>query len=983
MVATCPSLSDSATQSTLKAATTPLTVLIELPGIGFKAALCIDVKQEGQTRAANAVEEVVHTVCQKIRRDFTADSGDVVVEKLEMIRKDAIRDLTEWQNMLRLIDDWREKSERASSELCRMREAYFKEIYHLREQLYRQGRRDESLALEPAECAHFDALEFLHEDDIARIVGNKVKLAKEEWDEQFHEMMEDHKVCNCALREELVSTKVQLLQRNQLVEAIVRQRGYKNEQELLLVVGSIAPSDLRKAVECCDQEATVLEQNAQHERRLEQEVLSRRLVDGQSTESMPPSNNPSISETEVFCRFLTKRFGSARKATSELSKRWPLTQPLSLNDFTALTAHVGYSCNLRMAFIDLSKTNPRGLVLASVLGVSLGPQQISIPHEERSNEAEALGCRGGFLGQSVLKDNHGDEDDIDGSDDSDSSDKGAQPTEPVTQIDRLVRRASNMFMTVSRRQSSSIALRQDAATMTIIDEDLAKATDMEEGGVVECNRELEGLRRHRMRDQGCDAMPVFASVTKDQGTDPMDQTMHPSEPLQFEGTADVEQGVEPLTSALRNALVDFETPSRSVSLVRAPSPATPAASRTTWTEGSPEDQRLDEAFFEHLLSMKSDADVGQVGTLALEEKNHEEDMATIDAIGERLAATAPNAKRTDHAREEAFGPFPLPCLQRETEAGLTPAPPTVRREDKYERPLPLLCRRTLIDSASVPTPPKLNEGVTETVEGSSRMMSNPEGLARAKESPHFAHCVEVAEQKEHSVLEEVKTEFACGLASKPRSRLIIPPIARGKSSIRASSSVAVVHTAGVVAGSSEGNAMTISGVGTSPSSHRRPSIGEEVPALAADNCEGRPSSSQRNFMSHGAIGSSTLITAVDGSVGGAIGGLGQLVGPWCNGCNGTSLVVSKLPAGTTPAANSFRVTSVPPTSKAQVGLEASFVVTAAGPVSSDVAVDSLVGCGSEACQNGERRLRNPSRNAFHARLTSQASSARRYRRPST
>jgi len=100
---------------------------------------------------------LLRDVASEFPKEMCLVSPDCTELHLQHLRSTALAGLQAWESKLQEAAEARQKSEKAVLHMTEMREAYFKELNQLREQLYQKQRADEKgEAYNPLDVVHFD-----------------------------------------------------------------------------------------------------------------------------------------------------------------------------------------------------------------------------------------------------------------------------------------------------------------------------------------------------------------------------------------------------------------------------------------------------------------------------------------------------------------------------------------------------------------------------------------------------------------------------------------------------------------------------------------------------------------------------------------------------------------------------------------------------------------------------------------------------------
>lgn len=201
---------------------TPFVISIEIPAIKASTQVTFNIKTSSQHNLYDATVDLIKLMVEENKDDFVNLDLRGTLISLECIRKQAIAGLEEWQAQLKCIDEWKTKVTKASTLMNKMRDAYYKELFHLREQVYQQKKAEkEGTTFTPSQMLNFDPSEYTIEDDVARLLAEKSKLLEQNFEAKAKQLELKHEAKVQSLTEQLQLTKMMLSKKEQLVQKVM------------------------------------------------------------------------------------------------------------------------------------------------------------------------------------------------------------------------------------------------------------------------------------------------------------------------------------------------------------------------------------------------------------------------------------------------------------------------------------------------------------------------------------------------------------------------------------------------------------------------------------------------------------------------------------------------------------------------------------------------------------------------------------------
>eukprot|EP00747_Dinoflagellata_sp_TGD_P059175 gnl/TRDRNA2_/TRDRNA2_151452_c1_seq1.p1 gnl/TRDRNA2_/TRDRNA2_151452_c1~~gnl/TRDRNA2_/TRDRNA2_151452_c1_seq1.p1 ORF type:complete len:392 (+),score=73.75 gnl/TRDRNA2_/TRDRNA2_151452_c1_seq1:86-1261(+) len=194
-----------------------LFVRIEMPAVGLQTHLVFAARSgNGLVSVFDYLAEIVRGLSEDVGEDLLLVDSKGAHQKFQDLRSDALARVDAWQAKLKQAEICRLKESRAKAEMVRMRDDFYKEISHLREQLHLQARAAHAgQSFEPSEMTLFDPLKYLLEEEQTQIdervnaaLSEKTAMMTKEFDAMICEMKEQKESLDCQLQTSRLHVKL-------------------------------------------------------------------------------------------------------------------------------------------------------------------------------------------------------------------------------------------------------------------------------------------------------------------------------------------------------------------------------------------------------------------------------------------------------------------------------------------------------------------------------------------------------------------------------------------------------------------------------------------------------------------------------------------------------------------------------------------------------------------------------------------------------
>lgn len=325
-------------------ASAALIVRVEWPAFGLFAQLCLRVRTERGCAVAAAVDDLLHSLVDKLDEDLEAVDEDLVAarDRLESVQRQGAAELVSWRNRLAHLEDVAKgkkhhvgcppaeveaaeaRALRAEGTINSMRDAYFKELTHLREQLGQKNKASrEGVEWQPSDAMHFDIARFLSDDEVSRLVRDHVSTMHAKYAAEVE-----------VLTEELASEKVVTCQKDKALQFAARKLGAENVTSLS---AALVDDDVDECIRSLELQVKKAASKAKR-------IVKKKFGAG------------AVRETAHlrFRKFLERKYGSLAIATEQLSARYNLDEHVDMAGFASFLNDLGYACNVPRCFAKLS-----------------------------------------------------------------------------------------------------------------------------------------------------------------------------------------------------------------------------------------------------------------------------------------------------------------------------------------------------------------------------------------------------------------------------------------------------------------------------------------------------------------------------------------------------------------------------------------------------------------------------------------------------
>lgn len=314
---------------------TLLIMQFEMPALQLQTQATFAVKASRQESIFDGVNDLVHSLVDHFKADFVGLDREGSSRRLDVWRKQAMAEFDEWQSRMKMVDDWKSKVNRASQQMNRMRDAYYREIFHLREQVYQKNKADQKgEQFQPTYALHFDPSEYTMENEVQKLVTEKTAAMQQELETKVSAIEFKSKARLEALTNQLQTANMILTRKQQLVEKLMVKHGYNGEAQVQEELGPVHVSEKNVLAKI-------------------QKMTDRAVK--QAQESRLAASVDSRAEAKQWLAFLERKYGSLKEAKITIGLKRSIDESVGLQDFRNMHDELGYVCtNAKAAFLQLS-----------------------------------------------------------------------------------------------------------------------------------------------------------------------------------------------------------------------------------------------------------------------------------------------------------------------------------------------------------------------------------------------------------------------------------------------------------------------------------------------------------------------------------------------------------------------------------------------------------------------------------------------------
>mmetsp|Transcript_57192 Transcript_57192/g.113672 ORF Transcript_57192/g.113672 Transcript_57192/m.113672 type:complete len:957 (-) Transcript_57192:239-3109(-) len=336
---------------------TAFMIHIEMPAIEVCSQVSFDVRPSRLQDVFDGAVGLVNGIAHEYGHDLIDLDHECTEQKLETIRRKAMLGVNLWQERLKMADEWEKKFDGARETMNSMRDAYYRELLFLREQLYQKKKAArEDKPFEPSQAVLFDCSFFtMDQQDSMKVVQDKFSQLTKELTIKHDEIETRLRSQIIALKDQLSTEEMKLAMNERLLKKVMNRHGYKDEKHVMEVLGDVEgveEKSLREQKQLRGRRQ--LEQAEGEQNNPETEKQSKR-AEKPLLEQKQLEKAEGEQAVRNFRSFLERRFGSRHEAKAAVSQRFNLDANVSFANFKTVCGELGYAGpDIKALFVPLS-----------------------------------------------------------------------------------------------------------------------------------------------------------------------------------------------------------------------------------------------------------------------------------------------------------------------------------------------------------------------------------------------------------------------------------------------------------------------------------------------------------------------------------------------------------------------------------------------------------------------------------------------------
>jgi len=207
-------------------------VSFEIPALGFCQHLNFALKASAVSRPESLLDRLASSVVEiacDLDDDLQAVDWDGMQETMDRWRSKAMDQLAEWDEKLKNAQEGLIKVDLAKKQMNSMREAYYKELTQLRQQLQLKEEADRTgKTYEACDFSLFDPTQFAFDDESGALLRQRAA----EMDRLFNAAAEKWKLDVENMKYKLQTANMLANRRERLLNGLMDRHGYKSEQAM-------------------------------------------------------------------------------------------------------------------------------------------------------------------------------------------------------------------------------------------------------------------------------------------------------------------------------------------------------------------------------------------------------------------------------------------------------------------------------------------------------------------------------------------------------------------------------------------------------------------------------------------------------------------------------------------------------------------------------------------------------------------------------
>lgn len=198
-----------------------LSVRLEIPAFDLCSHISLRVRHTEKDRIFDGVQELLHNTATKFEDSLVSVTSTCSQSQIDFFRRRAVEDMDAWRAKVETFGDWRSRVEHATMLLDSMRSAYHKEVTHLRQQLHLKSKAEQQgMEFEPSKVSFFDPIQFEFENEVDRLVVERVAVVQRDFEAKLMEIEMQHAARTFGLNDQIRSLKVALRLRDEHIDKL-------------------------------------------------------------------------------------------------------------------------------------------------------------------------------------------------------------------------------------------------------------------------------------------------------------------------------------------------------------------------------------------------------------------------------------------------------------------------------------------------------------------------------------------------------------------------------------------------------------------------------------------------------------------------------------------------------------------------------------------------------------------------------------------
>lgn len=336
---------------------TPLVISFEIPGLKLRSQVVIQLRPSRQQQVYEIMADLMHALADQLQDEVIDWDPDGSLRKLEHLKAAATSEVDEWQARFKLVDEWKHKVNRAAELMNRMRDSYYRELVHLREQVYQKRKVEkEGGEFEPDYALHFDPGDFTLDEQVTKMLNVKVTILNQELQAKVKEVEQKYADRIQMLEEQIQVTKMILSRKEKQLSKVMAQLMQEGDQAPLPDSPKDGDGDELQARVASAVEFAPLPAVVNSDKQAVDKMAGKRLQTvGRFVSIANLEVREEPPETALWLEFLESKFGSPEQILAVMGETRNLDALLGYGDFQDLGNQLGMTnTDFKTLFFQLS-----------------------------------------------------------------------------------------------------------------------------------------------------------------------------------------------------------------------------------------------------------------------------------------------------------------------------------------------------------------------------------------------------------------------------------------------------------------------------------------------------------------------------------------------------------------------------------------------------------------------------------------------------